>query len=406
MIRRRAGSVRPDVIAPLAILLVHGGYAAAAGVRRGGDTPTYSAWADALLRHDFDYPAFIEQSHSVFPPTLYSGFVTVVALLKLAFGARWGAGLVALNVMSAAAAGALVVRAVVRTTGSRAGAWAALGLYLASFDLVSWTPYLLSDPTFVLLAFAPVAVLGHGLLGPERRAAWLPPVVVALLVACLFYRPTGILVGPAAVAGIALWVVEPRARDWLDRRVWPWRAAVASAVALGGVALLAHAWWMQDPARWPLRAASRIMRFNAAHYRMGEVVWDRPETFHAPPSSYADFAAISLDRLAHYFYFVYESFSFRHNAVGAVFFVPAYLLSAYAVHACLWRRGEWRPAQRGVVLTVLLTVLTFAFFHAMMQVDYDLRYRVPILPHLVFLAACGVAQLARRRSSLVCAREP
>jgi hypothetical protein len=34
-------------------------------------------------------------------------------------------------------------------------------------------------------------------------------------------------------------------------------------------------------------------------------------------------------------------------------------------------------------------------FHGLLQVDFDWRYRVPVLPHLALLAAGGVAVLRR-----------
>jgi hypothetical protein len=60
---------------------------------------------------------------------------------------------------------------------------------------------------------------------------------------------------------------------------------------------------MQNPERWPLHALGSVVRLNASRYRIGEVMWDRPETAHAPPQTLVDFILIALDRSAHFFLF-------------------------------------------------------------------------------------------------------
>jgi hypothetical protein len=44
------------------------------------------------------------------------------------------------------------------------------------------------------------------------------------------------------------------------------------------------------------------------------------------------------------------------------------------------------------------TVLITALFHGLLQVDFDWRYRLPVLPQMILLAAGGVAVLRRRRT--------
>jgi hypothetical protein len=52
-----------------------------------------------------------------------------------------------------------------------------------------------------------------------------------------------------------------------------------------------------------------------------------------------------------------------------------------------------------VFLAAFGALLSYAIFHALVQVDFDWRYRIPILPHLILLAAGGLADLARRRTA-------
>jgi hypothetical protein len=66
----------------------------------------------------------------------------------------------------------------------------------------------------------------------------------------------------------------------------------------------------------------------------------------------------------------------------------------------LWRgRTGFAAPERKVFLAAFGAVLSYALFHALVQVDFDWRYRIPILPHLILLAAGGLADLARRGSA-------
>jgi len=46
----------------------------------------------------------------------------------------------------------------------------------------------------------------------------------------------------------------------------------------------------------------------------------------------------------------------------------------------------------------------FALFHALTVLDFDWRYRTPLMPHLIVLAACGADVLAARQRLLNGAR--
>ena len=48
-----------------------------------------------------------------------------------------------------------------------------------------------------------------------------------------------------------------------------------------------------------------------------------------------------------------------------------------------------------LVTVLLVTILSFSAMHAMLQVDYGWRYRVPIIPCLLMLTAITANELMR-----------
>jgi hypothetical protein len=384
-LKRLAGARPPSLwTAALLIAAVHGLYVLAEGVTLASDSAAYGRYAARMIESGFDYPTLLAEANSTFPPLLYVIFVTLLALLRLAFGGGWQAALVALNVAAHVALGALTVRMAVRLTGSGPAGWAALLLFLGCFDLMMWVPVVCSDPTFVFLAFTIFTLAAARILGDSR--GWLPVLFPAA--AGIFYRPTGIVLVPDL-----LWAIYLAHRRSGRFRRWP---AVATIVLGTAVLALVFAWLMQDPGRWPFDAFARSFRETAASYAVGEVVSARPETFHAPPRQLVDFFLISADRFLHFFAIDAAGFSRHHATVEVVFFLPCYALSAWLAFA-LWRgRTAFAPAERKVFLAALGAVYSYALFHAFVQVDFDFRYRTPILPHLILLAAGGAADLLRR----------
>jgi hypothetical protein len=363
--------------------LVHGGWVLAAGISHGGDSAGYSQAADRLIA--YGYGPAIAATDTTYPVSLYLLFATLVAGLKLVLGRFWELGLVGINIGAAALVAALLVRLVWRSTGSCVATWAALGLYLACFDILRWTPFLLSDSSFLLLAFAVFALAADRIL--TRKGSWLP--VFALAAAACFYRPTGVVLFPCAAWALFL----ARSRPGATRKA---AAAMLAVTAAAGAFLFA--WVVQQPSRWPLPTLARTVEDTAHAYAAGEVVSARPETWHAPPVSLADNVRIAGDRFVHFFAVRAEDFSLAHAAVNAIFYLPAYAMALWFAAQLARGRDELEQSQRDVFLAAGAFVLATAAFHGLLQVDYDWRYRLPVLPHIILLAAGGVALLVRRRA--------
>lgn len=348
------------------------------------DSQAYAYWSARLVESGFDYPALLAEASVGFPPILYALFGTLLALLRLAFGGGWTTALVVLNFAAHVALGLLVVRLAARATGSGAAAWGALLLYLACFDLLMWVPFVLSDASFVLLAFGIFTLAAARILGDSR--GW--TAVLAPAAAGVFYRPTGMVLLPDLA-----WAIYLSKTGGKAIRRGPVLAALAIIVA---AAALAFAWIVQEPGRWPLDSLSVAFRNVAAEYALGEVVSGRPETYHSPPAALVDYLLVMADRFVHFFAIGAADYSAAHWLAELAFFLPCYALALWLAVA-LWRgRTGFAAPERKVFLAAFGALLSYAVFHAMVQVDFDWRYRVPVLPHLILLAAGGLADLLRR----------
>ncbi|HEY0131103.1 MAG TPA: hypothetical protein VGB57_06835 [Allosphingosinicella sp.] len=374
-------------VAALLIAAGHIGHVLARGATMAPDSRAYAYWSARLIESGFDYPALLAEASQAFPPILYALFASLLALLRLTFGGDWANGLVALNFAAHVALGVLVVRLANRVTGSGAAGWGALLLFLGCFDLLMWVPLVLSDATFVFLAFLIFTLAAGRILDSSK--SWLA--VLAPAAAGIFYRPTGMVLIPDLI-----WAIYLSKTGTGPVRRGPVLAVLAAAMLAG---TLIFAWFMQDPGRWPLDFLSPAFRAIAEGYSGGEVVNARFETYHMPPRTILDYLLISADRFLHFFAIGASTYSLGHWLVELVFFLPCYALAGWLAVA-LWRgRTGFGAGERKVFLAAFGAILSYAVFHALVQVDFDWRYRTPILPHFILLASGGLADLMRKRSA-------
>jgi len=365
---------------------------AVVAVRRGPvassvDTATYARWADQLIALHFDYLAWARAIEFTVPPLAYAAWVTVVALLKLALGDSWLNGILALNLAAAVASVAIVLGLVARITERRLVVAAAAVSFLVAFELFLWIPYCLSDVTFMFLAVVMFAILLSG-----RRIA-----AIAIAVLALAYRPTALPL--LVVVVFAILAVRLRAAD-AETRATAARRILMGIAAVTAIAVVLDAVLMSDPSRWPFPFLSSWIRELANEFHQGQVIYGRPETYHAPPAGFLDYVWVDLDRLRSFFLFTAQDFSREHDLANVAFFVPVYAGWIVAMVAAARARADMSSREWWATVLGTVFVVSFCVFHSLQQIDFDWRYRLPCLPVLVLLGAIGwrrmVQQLWRR----------
>lgn len=357
----------------------------------GGDSLGYSRWADSLIEHQFNYVAYLKDSSFHFPPFFYLGFVSVVALAKLLAGDYWPHALMVLNIVLGGLTGAMVFNLARLVTGRMVGGWAALVMYLACFEVFNWQRFALSDSIFLFLTVAIFRTIAGIFSRDDFPWKFLVGLVVLLGLA-LPFRPTSIALLPASASALWIWWNRRKCGDMDEYPGFRPSKAIVSVLLLLATFFM-HTYFIQDHTRWPFGVFSRSLEYYAREYGEGRVVDGRPDTYHPEPISALDYALITADKLAHYFYFTAKDFSLKHNLTSSLFFVPVYLLVAVAIGGLMTRKVRISGRGEAIALASFFFIASFAILHAMTQVDFDWRYRLPIIPHLILFAAVGVATI-------------
>lgn len=337
------------------------------------DSPMYLSLAEAIQHARL----------TVFATTTKANFTIIIfpsliALARTLAPVHWQLLLLAVNTVCAAVTAVLLVDVVGRVTSSSTAAAVALVFYICCFDIFIWVSYLVTDHLYAVIATYAFVLSVRGVLGrdgpqPARRVKLLVAIMVTVVT-----RPVGIVLVPPVLLTEWFFVGGPAKRN--AKALWLF---VGSGVA---VAFLAHAYFFQDLSRWPFQWMRPKLQEYASRERAGEVVYDRHETFHRPPVTMTDFESIAADRFVRFLQITSTGYSRSHNVVAVFYYGPLYLLAVIGVIGA-FRTGEER--QRAVLQTALLWLVANATLSAITTLDFDFRYRMPLMPQIILLGAFG-----------------
>jgi hypothetical protein len=112
----------------------------------------------------------------------------------------------------------------------------------------------------------------------------------------------------------------------------------------------------------------------------GIVIHDRPETWIGAPSSFFDLAYLYFVRFIFFFNPYAESFSSIHIILNTL----QTLLILFSICLFLFSKEKIETMNKSVIL-ILIISLSVAFFHSFTLIDYDWRYRFPIIVPLIMI---------------------
>lgn len=358
------------------------------GLRLSPDSHTYIAWAKVLRDDGFDVVPYLSHNAHVSSPLFYLLPVALIAALQQIFGAAWQTVFLIVNLGLMLAMLALF-RQIAFGLGVRPHICACLfPVFLVSADLLTWPHFLLSDMLFALLVLAAVWLALR-----DRPPSWRQSCAGGLvLLLILVARPSA----PPALAVVGGYMILSRLRSDLPQSI-NWR--VGATLVLGSLVLLLSAigYGLLMHAVLAGQFASEQSSFIARMVAKGMVVHDRPDTFVTMNGGAVDIARLYGLRLLAYFSPYASTYSLPHLlGNGVVLGLPL-----AALLAVVGRKSELTPPQWQAVALLLALCLGFAMFHAATLIDYDWRYRFPIVaPLLLFTAVVGEGVLrarARRR---------
>ncbi len=375
--------------------IIHGFFAVSKGIiTECPDCNSYAAAADKIVALGFNiFELGRENKTGILVFVSHLGFKTIVAFSKALFGSQWAAVILGYNLLMHVGTALLILWLVRKATQDNWAVLIAGFLFLVSAETLLWVNYVLTDSSYMGISFVALCltVLASEAKNITKKIWFLWTLVVGSVFICLIYRPTGMLVGATALIGLVLFLsVDPK--NLQERAHWG-RHFISYFLGISLVGFFLMAYLLQNPSLWKLNLFSDVIELASNLSAQGVVIKDRPWSFHESPQTYSDYLYLIADRFLHFFTFYVDGFSVKHNILNIAFFPAGYIFSFVSFVALFRKDSGLSPVAWRISFLCSMFILMTAFFHSILIIDYDWRFRLPCLPPLIILAAIGVAQI-------------
>lgn len=331
------------------------------------DSHRFSRWADELIKLDFNLFNFYLIEKDFHRPHLFffSVPVLLIAVCKIIFVNEWQFAFLVLNLLFLFFSLIYFVKSLL-LIGVRAILISlAFPLIVISVDILTWPRYILSDMTYAFLVILATYFIIKANVRNEINYIEFFSIIFLLLAT----RPSSLPV----IFAIIFFVIVSRFQIFSRQK----NILVFISLILFSITFL-------------LCLAYSILELNFNHngkvkfitdmVKLGMIVHDRMETWTDVPTNYFDVLHIYFLRLINFFNPYASTFSVFHfflNIIQIVFI----LLSVF-----IWSFfGGDTKIQDHTFFFVLLLSFFIAAFHSFTLIDYDWRYRFPIILPLIML---------------------
>lgn len=330
-----------------------------------GDAKTYSEWGDDLIKLNFNLFNYYDQNNFFTPSFFYTVPVTLVALLKVFFGNGWEYAFFVIN-LSLVLFSLVIVSKSLLIIGVRPVLISiTMFILVASPDLLLWPRYILSDTIFSFLVVLSMYIVIRGFVMDKINYIGLISIIGIILLS----RPSSVPVVFAIFSFlmisrihihdkpklilflfIALFIITPIIFSFLHNFVETF--------------LSDH-----DQRKWTVGQAN-----------LGMIIHDRPETWVSPPESFFDFTYLYFMRMISFFTPYVAAFSTIHIVLNSL---EAFII---ILSTTIWAfLGGNIKAFDKTVLFILLLSFSIAAYHSFTVIDYDFRYRFPLIMPLIMI---------------------
>ena len=131
-------------------------------------------------------------------------------------------------------------------------------------------------------------------------------------------------------------------------------------------------------------------QYHRSYYLEGVIINDRPHTYVEEPKNLIDMIKIIFLRFINFFKFYDELYSFKHNILNTFIFITLFSLSLFT----LFKFNSYQIEQKKIIITMVITIVSFCFFHSILIIDYDWRYRIPCIIPISILAIMGLEKFS------------
>lgn len=329
------------------------------------DSESYSEWADILIELNFNFFKYYSQNTFINPNFIYTIPVLVVAILKILFEMKWQFAFMNLNLLLLLFSLILFSKSLLLLKVRPLIISFAMPVLLLSVDLLTWPRYILTDMIFSFLIMLLVYVMIRAIVYNKINYFYLSFLIILIFLT----RPTSL----PFIFAILSFIVLSKIKFNYNRKYI--LVAVFSLILIvpfiySIIFHLMNVFLIEQPQAL----------FLIKMVEQGMIIHDRPETWVKFPNSFLDVALLYLIRFIFFFNPYAETFSKIHLILNLF----QTLLIFFSIFILIFFKSNANLIKKSAILVIMIS-FSVAFFHSFTLIDYDWRYRFPVIMPLIMI---------------------
>ena len=344
------------------------------------DSVRFSRWADDLIRLNFNFIEFYSIDKASHRPSLFFFSVPVffISLCKVVFINEWQFAFLIFNLILVFFSLLTFVKILLLIEVRPIFILATLPIITISVDILVWPRFILSDMLYVFLVI--VASYSVIKITIKDKINFFEIVVIIFLL--LASRPSSIPIVSAIIFFITIYKLKIFS---LKKNILMFLSGLILLMPI----ILAT---MYSIIEFNLSGIPKI-DFLTHMVKKGMIIHDRPDTWVDTPSNFIDVMFIYLLRLINFFNPYASTFSILHITIN-IFHTLLIFLSI-----CAWSFFNIQiKIQDRIFFFIIILSLFVDTFHSFILIDYDWRYRFPIILPLLLLFPISLENIIRKIS--------
>ena len=353
-------------------------YHLSSGYSMSSDSQRYSRWADDLIRFDFNfYEFFLIDTIEIRPHLLFFSVpVFLIALCKVLFVNEWQFAFLLLNLSLVFFSLIIFVKCLLLVNVRPVLISLTLPIIVLSVDILIWPKFILSDMIYAFLVLVATYFIIRGITQNKIYYFYL------FVIMCLLFttRPSSfpvifVIIFFSLISKYSI-ILKPKIILLLLITAFAFIPFIYSLIYF----------FIELNLNGNVR-----LDFITNMVNDGIIIHDRPETWVDKPKSFVDVTHIYFLRLINFFSPYASSFSVVHIVLN-LFQIILVLLSIL-----IWFFfGGHLQVHNKIFLFILMLSFFIAAFHSFILIDYDWRYRFPIILPLILLFPISLEAFVRK----------
>jgi len=345
------------------------------------DSYTYSRWADELIKLEFNFISYYAQNTFIAPSFFYTTPVLIISLMKVIFEAEWQTAFLIFNLSLLLLSQLLIIKSLLLLEVRPVLISLTMFVLITSVDLLVWPRYVLSDMIFSFLVILSIYIMIKGFVTGKLNFIGIISVIGIIFLS----RPSSL---PILFTFFSFFVIT--------------RFQILTKPKI--ILLLFLLFFIITPLFFSyLHQLSEInlnenklTGFLFSMVKEGMIIHDRPETWISSPISFIDVSYLYFIRLINFFRPYIDAFSSIHILLNSL----VAIIILFSITIWIFFGGKIKSHDKTILFILLLSFFVAAY-HAFTLIDYDWRYRFPIIMPLIMIFPITLEILFKKVNSKI-----